>query len=100
MIPKDLAYAPPRRLDNHDMETACASTPDIQTVGDPGHWVTICKASSEEQGWIKSTKALECGVGCLVQVTTEHRYAGKVIACAEALTFVPGVTLAQLRGDE
>ena len=62
---------------------------DLVEFGKPDQWKVICKALSESEGWMKSTKALEIsGVGCIVQVTTQQ--GGQV---AEALTFVPGVKI-------
>lgn len=58
---------------------------DIKVFGNPDAWQLICKASSKEQGWMKSTKVLEiAGRGCLVQVSTQQ---GEHVA--EALVFVP-----------
>ena len=52
-------------------------------------WVLISKASSESQGWMKSTKAMQLGgIGVLVQVSTQQ--GGNV---AEAITFVPGASI-------
>lgn len=89
-----------RSMDNVDMETARHSTPDIKVHGNPGAWVCVSKASSQSQGWMKSTKVMEIKqgnsfAGCLVQVTTEHRdpKTGIVTACAEAVTFLPGAKL-------
>ena len=43
---------------------------------------------------MKSSKAMEVsGVGCVVQVTTQQRNPDGSYAVAEALTFVPGVTI-------
>ena len=78
-----------RALDNKDMATATASTPDIVVAGDPGAWEVVGKASSKSQGWMKSTKRMAVPGGWLYQATTEHRADGKVTACAEALAFVP-----------
>lgn len=65
------------------------AVPDVQLYGNPDTWKLICKASSESQGWMKSTKAMEIpGVGCLVQVTTHYKG-----AVAEAVTFVPYVKI-------
>jgi len=60
--------------------------PDVQLHGDPGAWKCICKASSKEQGWMKSTKVMQVVNGVLVQVSTQQ---GDNVA--EALTFIPGV---------
>lgn len=63
---------------------------DIKVVGNGDTFRLLCKASSKEQGWMKSAKAAEIeGVGCIVQVTTQQ---GANVA--EALTFVPGVRIA------
>ena len=61
---------------------------DIKVVGNGDTFQLLCKASSKEQGWMKSTKAMETPSGCVVQVTTQQ---GNNIA--EALTFVPGVKI-------
>ena len=42
---------------------------------------------------MKSTKAMETGNGCVVQVTTQQRNPDGSYAIAEALTFVPDVHL-------
>lgn len=89
-----------RSLGNSNMDSARASTPDIKVAGDPGRWLTVCKASSESQGWMKSTKAMDVEGGCLVQVTTEHRQHGVVVACAEAVVFVPGMWATSLLADD
>ena len=68
---------------------------DLITYGDSDTFKLICKASSEAEGWMKSTKAMEIpGVGCVVQVTTQQ---GDHVA--EALTFVPGVRIEYMGGD-
>ncbi len=85
-----------RALDNEDMVTASASTPDMKVSGNPGAWVLVCKASSQSQGWMKSTKAMDVPHGVLVQVTTEHRHNGIAVACAEALSYLPGISVADL----
>ena len=54
----------------------------------------LCKASSEDEGWMKSTKAMEIeGGGCIVQVTTQQRNHDGTYAVAEALAFVPCATI-------
>lgn len=62
---------------------------DLVVVGNGDMFKLLCKASSKEQGWMKSTKACEIpGLGCIVQVTTQQ---GNNIA--EAVTFVPGARI-------
>lgn len=89
-----------RSLDNESTAATRATTSDIKVTGNPDIWTLICKASSAAQGWMKSTKAVDVnGGGVVIQVTTEHRGpGGSVLACAEALTFVPGTSVAQLFG--
>ncbi|MFA5739425.1 MAG: hypothetical protein WC902_11630 [Bacteroidales bacterium] len=53
----------------------------------------LCKASSESEGWMKSTKACEVPGGCIVQVTTQQRNPDGSYAVAEALTYVPGARI-------
>jgi len=61
---------------------------DLQFYGNPDQWKLICKEFSKSENWMKSTKAMDISVGCLVQVTTQQ---GANVA--EAVTFVPNVKL-------
>lgn len=61
---------------------------DIEIVGNGDMFQLLCKASSKSQGWMKSCKAMKVPYGCVVQVTTQQ---GDHVA--EALTFVPSVTI-------
>lgn len=78
---------------NTNMEDAKTSTPDLFVFGAPGEWELISKASSESQGWMKSTKAMTAAGGVVLQVTTEFRKNGEVTSCAEALQFIPGAKI-------
>lgn len=72
---------------NSDINGARKNVPDLLVYGNGDLFKLLCKASSQAEGWMKSTKAMEIeGVGCVVQVTTQQ---GDNVA--EALTFVPGV---------
>lgn len=83
-----------RSLGNTDINGAKKNVPDIVTFGDGDTFLLLCKASSKEQGWMKSTKAMEIpGIGCVVQVTTQQVNPDKSHSVAEALTFVPGVAV-------
>jgi hypothetical protein len=85
-----------KTLHNSDVSGARKNVPDLVTFGDGDTFQLICKASSQNEGWMKSTKAMEIpGVGCVVQVTTQQ---GEHIA--EALTFVPGVIIVATRDDD
>jgi len=76
-------------------EGAMDQVHDVETVGNPDAWVLICKASSNGEEWMKSTKAMEIEkLGCLVQVSTQQGdFAVGHNAVAEAITFVPGATI-------
>jgi hypothetical protein len=82
-----------KKLDHTKVEDVKNSTPDLVVFGDSDVWRLLCKASSENQGWMKSTKLLDTPLGTVIQVTTEFREfeTEEVTACAEALTFVPGL---------
>ena len=74
---------------NSDVSGAHDNVRDLCVVGDGDMFKLLCKAYSEKEGWMKSTKAMEIPhVGCVVQVTTQQ---GTHVA--EALTFVPGVCI-------
>lgn len=47
-----------KNLDVTDMTELKNKVSDVAIHGDPGKWVCICKASSESQGWMKSTKVM------------------------------------------
>ncbi len=81
------------------------TNPDKSNVDDLIIWgrerfKLIAKASSENEGWMKSTKAMDVGTGCIVQVTTQQRNLDGSYAIAEALTYVPGVTIKTTRGED
>lgn len=85
-----------KTLHNSDVSGARKNVPDIKVVGDGDMFQLLCKASSQSEGWMKSTKAMGIpGLGCVVQVTTQQRNADGSYVCTEALTFVPGAAIAQ-----
>ena len=77
-----------KTLDNTNVAEARTKVSDIKVFGNGDMFQLIAKASSKEQGWMKSTKAMETPKGCLVQVTTQQ---GSNVA--EALSFVPDVSI-------
>lgn len=83
-----------KTLSNSDIAGAKANVPDIKVVGNGDMFQLLCKASSDKEGWMKSTKALQVIGGCVVQVTTQQR-SGTGWAVAEALVYVPGVRIAE-----
>lgn len=80
-----------KTLHNSDISGAKKNVADLNVVGNGDMFKLLAKASSKTEGWMKSTKAMEIkAVGCVVQVTTQQ---GDNVA--EALTFVPGVRIAE-----
>jgi len=74
---------------NTDASVASKNVKDIVFFGNGDTFKLISKASSKNEEWMKSTKAMQIdGIGCVVQVTTQQY--GNV---AEALTFVPNVMI-------
>lgn len=78
-----------KTLHNSNASGASVNVKDIIFWGDGDTFKLISKASSKNEGWMKSTKAMEIGgIGCVVQVTTQQ---GDNVS--EAVTFVPGVKI-------
>ena len=85
-----------RTLQNSTVDGAKKNISDLVVYGDGDTFKLIAKASSKNEGWMKSTKALEIvGLGCLVQVTTLEN--GQP---AEALVFVPDCKIELIGGDK
>lgn len=81
-----------KTLFNSDVSGARKNVADLKVFGNGDMFQLLCKASSQAEGWMKSTKAMEIpGCGCVVQVTTQQKNLDGSYAVAEALTFVPGV---------
>ncbi len=72
-----------------EIRGAKANIPDIVVYGDGDTFHLLCKASSQAQGWMKSTKVCNVPSGCIMQVTTQQRNPDGSYAIAEAITFVP-----------
>lgn len=83
-----------KTLYNSDISSARQNVKDIQVVGNGDMFCLLCKASSQVEGWMKSTKAMEVPGGCVVQITTHQRNHDGTNSVAEALVFVPGVKIA------
>ena len=78
-----------KSLGNTTASQAKNNVKDIVFWGNGDAWKLLGKASSVNEGWMKSSKAYEIEkVGCIVQVTTQQ---GSNVA--EALTFVPDVKI-------
>ena len=84
-----------KTLDNVNIQDVKKKVSDVKVFGNGDTWQLLCKASSESQGWMKSTKVLNLGTihGCLVQVSTQQKNPDGSYSLAEALTFVPNVNI-------
>jgi hypothetical protein len=78
-----------KTLGNSDVNGARKNVKDIVVFGNGDLFRLICKASSEKEGWMKSTKAMDVGSGVVVQVTTQQRAPDGSYGVAEALTYCP-----------
>lgn len=91
----------PKSLHNTTANGAIKNVKDIVFWGDGDTFKLICKASSEGEGWMKSTKAMEVeGVGCVVQITTQQRNIDGTYSIAEAVTFVPNCKIEVIKDEE
>ena len=85
---------PVKSLGNTDSNGAKKNVKDIVFFGDGDTFKLISKASSENEGWMKSTKAMEIeGVGCVVQVTTQQKNPDGSYSLSDAVTFVPNAKI-------
>lgn len=83
-----------KTLGNTDVNGARKNVKDIVVFSNGDMFKLLCKASSQDEGWMKSTKAMEVVGGCVVQVTTQQRNIDGTHSVAEALAYVPGVKIA------
>ncbi len=82
-----------KTLHNSDVSEAKHNISDLKVVGNGDMFQLLCKASSQKEGWMKSTKAMAVTDGCLVQVTTHQRNTDGTNSVAEALAYVPNVKI-------
>ena len=82
-----------KTLYNTDMSKAKDNVSDLAIFGNGDSFQLLFKASSESEGWMKSTKAMGTGNGCIIQVTTQQRNDDGSYAIAEAVTFIPAVKI-------
>jgi len=83
----------PKTLHNSNLSGTKINVPDVLVVGNGDSFQLLFKASSADEEWMKSTKAMFVGHGCLVQVTTQQQNGDDCYVVAEALTYVPGVRI-------
>lgn len=86
-----------KTLGNSDASGTRQNVKDVVFFGNGDTWQLISKASSQAEGWMKSTKAMDLGrpgfigrTGVVIQVTTQQRNPDGSYALAEAITYVPG----------
>lgn len=85
-----------KTINNTDVNKAKDQVSDLEIFGNGDTFKLLAKASSKNEDWFKSTKAMHiAGRGCVVQVTTYEK--GEV---AEALTFVPNVKINETKNEE
>jgi len=82
-----------KTLNITNMREAKERVSDVEVFGDGDVFKLISKTSSKSEGWMKSTKAMDTGNGCVIQVTTQQRNPDGSYAIAEAITFVPNVRI-------
>lgn len=93
---EDSALKPSKTLHNSNASGASVNVKDIIFWGNGDTFKLISKASSKNEGWMKSTKAMQIdGIGCVIQVTTQQ---GDNVS--EALTFVPNVVIEETFSNE
>ena len=85
---KDLALQSQKSLHNTCSNGATKNVKDIVFWGNGDTFKLISKASSEAEGWMKSTKAMKCGKDVVIQVTTQQKNPDGSYSVAEALTTV------------
>lgn len=84
---------------NTDSDGASKNVKDIVFWGNGDTFKLISKASSENEGWMKSTKAMDVGVGVVVQVTTQQMNPDGSYSIAEALTTVMGAKIVESENE-
>ncbi len=85
-----------KTFNNTDAKSTKKKVSDVKLFGNGDLFKLLSKASSEREGWMKSTKAMDTGNGCVVQVTTQQRNPDGSYSVAEALTFVPDVKIEEM----
>lgn len=88
-----------KSLGNTDQNTCKSNVKDVIIFGGD-KFKLLSKASSLAEGWMKSTKAMSTLNGCVIQVTTQQENPDGSYVIAEALTFVPNVTIKEDRNDQ
>jgi hypothetical protein len=77
-----------KTMTNTTVNQAKDQVSDLKVFGNGDMWQLLSKASSQNEGWMKSTKAMQIGTNCILQVTTQQ---GNNVA--EAIIYVPNVSI-------
>lgn len=80
-----------RVLNSSTVNQAGSVIRDLQLYGAANPFTLLAKASSDEQGFMKTTKVMNLPGGCLVQTETQQRNFDGSYALSQALCFVPFV---------
>ena len=89
-----------KTLHNTDANGAKKNVKDIVFWGNGDTFKLISKASSESEGWMKSTKAMQAGESVVVQVTTQQKNIDGTYSIAEALTTVTNAIIVEHFTDD
>lgn len=84
-----------KTLHNTCANGATKNVKEIQFWGNGDTFKLISKASSENEGWMKSTKAMQCGSSVVIQVTTQQKNIDGTYSIAEALTTVANARIVE-----
>lgn len=84
----------PKTLGNTDVNAAKKNVSDLVVFGNGDLFKLISKASSQSEGWMKSTKAMDVGIGCFVQITTQQRNPDGSYTVGEGLAYAAGIYIA------
>ena len=82
-----------KTLHNSDASRTQENVPDVVFYGDGDLWQLLCKASSDREGWMKSTKVMNVPGGSIMQITTQQRNSNEDYVIAEALVSMPGIQI-------
>ena len=97
-----------KSLHNTDTNTAQSNVKDIIFWGNGDTFKLISKASSEKEGWMKSTKAMVVeerdddeilSSDVVLQVTTQQRNPDGSYSVAEALTTIDNATIVETKDE-
>lgn len=77
-----------KTLGNTCASEASVNVKDIVFWGDVDMFKLISKASSQNEGWMKSTKAMQCGKHVVVQCETQQRNPDGSYSLSQSLTTV------------